>query len=381
MIKDKKYKIDVCKKNNTTIMISILRFAILGILICTILTQHMSLKMIICSVFALISLMAFIFIITLYGSTIYLKLRFYSPIVIVPFIALVITYYLVSNWSDEMLTKAEILGFAGQFLAFSGAFCLGFFIFANEKEKRYEKQSDDINYLEDIIQRSVIDCISLRNMVQEVNSDDELRGRINAITTDRKWYYYYCEYEKRYGVDAQLKHTMDIHFNRIDKINNLINEGLYIKANDLSQYYIKSDYYNTMQYNPSNLIIEYSTRKMGRNNNEIWFEQKETANIINEICEQYYDIIETLIYNYMKKNGFSTMDSGEMNIIITEQLLQQCDYFKEIARFPTEKRIITKAIEECSHRFNSSNGRIKLIWGEYFLRDEDNADNNIVRKL
>lgn len=82
-----------------------------------------------------ISIVSFIFLI-IFGvllKEVYIKVLFYAPIVLVPIGALAITYCVVWNWSDDVLKKAEILEFAGQFLAFCGAFCLGYFIFANEQ--------------------------------------------------------------------------------------------------------------------------------------------------------------------------------------------------------------------------------------------------------
>lgn len=176
----------------------------------------------------------------------------------------------------------------------------------------------------------------------------------------------------QYGDNSELKRAMAIRFRRIDNVNRLIKEGLFKKANELNQKYIEDDYYYTMKYNPSNILLEFGNDSIVVHNKRAWFKQADTKKKIMYICENYSDIIETLIYNYMKLHGISTSDAHTTNIVITNQFIEKSSYFKDIVRFPTDKRIITKAIEICSQSFkhDSNMHNIELIWGEYNLCDE-----------
>ena len=91
--------------------------------------------------------------------------------------------------------------------------------------------------------------------------------------------------------------------------------------------------------------------------------------MLQECCP---DNARIIIYNYKKLHGISTSDAHTTNIVITNQLIEMSSYFKDIVRFPTDKRIITKAIEICSQSFkqDSNMHNIELIWGEYNLCDE-----------
>lgn len=372
MRKSSKYNIDVWDEIYKTIIlkqiICMIIELIIGCMIIVFLTKTITIQF-------LLGMIVFIVITRLLitnATKIYFKVVYYAPLILVPVGAFMIVYFLVSNWSDELLKKAEMLEFSGQYLAFCGAFCLGYFIFANEKEKKREKQIDDINYLSDIISKSVIDSINLRNIVENASSDDDLDGRVGLITTVDNWYFYYREYEHLYGKNFELKQAMEIYFRRIDNVNRLIKEGLYKKANELNQKYIEDDYYNTMKYNPSNILLEFGNDSIVVHNKKAWFKQANTKKKIMYICENYADIIETLIYNYMKIHGISSSDAHITNIAITNQLIEKSSYFNDIVRFPMDKRIITKAIEICSQSFRQSSKmhKIELIWGEYNLCDK-----------
>lgn len=368
----KKYNTDVWDEIHRTIIVKRIIYMIIGLIVGCLLIAFLTKTVTMQYLLGMMLAVAMMLFLIVNAKRIYLKAVYYAPLILVPVGALIIVYFLVSNWSDELLKKAEILEFSGQYLAFCGAFCLGYFIFANEKEKKREKQIDDINYLSDIISKSVIDSINLRNMVENASSDDELDGQVGFITTENNWHFYYREYERLYGDNSELKRAMAIHFRRIDNVNRLIKEGLFKKANELNQKYIEDDYYNTMKYNPSNILLEFGNDSIVVHNKRAWFKQADTKKKIMYICENYSDIIETLIYNYMKLHGISTSDAHTTNIVITNQLIEKSSYFKDIVRFPTDKRIITKAIEICSQSFkhDSNMHNIELIWGEYNLCDE-----------
>ena len=372
MRKSRKYNLDVLDEIYNTYILKLVICMIIellvGCLIIITLTKTITIQYLLVMILFVVVMQFLI----MNAKTIYLKVVYYAPLVLVPMGALILVYFLVRNWSDELLKKSEILEFAGQYLAFCGAFCLGYFIFANEKEKKREKLIDDIDYLSDIISKSVIDSINLRNIVENATSEDELKGRVGLITTEDNWHIYYREYERLYGNNSELKQSMIIFFRRIDNVNRLIKEGLFIKANELNQKYIEDDYYNTMKYNPSSILLEFGNDSIVAHNKMAWFKQTDTRKKIMHICENYADIIETLIYNYMKINGISTSDAHATNIAITNQLIENSLYFNDIVRFPTDKRIITKAIEICSQNFKqcSKTQKIELIWGEYNLCDE-----------
>ena len=40
----------------------------------------------------------------------------------------------------------------------------------------------------------------------------------------------------------------------------------------------------------------------------------------------------------------------------------------EIIKYPTDKRIISKVVFDCSLKFNSKSKKVNLVWGEYSLK-------------
>ncbi len=365
-----KYELDPSKKVDKKFWISymvILFLEILcGILILIIIGKPISFL----STMEILLFANIVNLLLLKGKEIKDRIIAYLPIIIVPSIALLISYILISRWSTETLRKSEVLAFWGQFLTFFGSFGLGYFIFANENKKRKEKQIEEIEHLADLAFKADIDMYNLRKMTNGVDKNERLKGFIAPISTEKQWDTYYRSYERTYGHDNDLKTAVSMYFSRIDTINNLIVAGKYIEASKSAQDYIDKDFYNTMRFNPGEVSLILSGGALGLPKSRSWLENKENIELIQFICDYYSDVIETYIYSYLIKNNLKTCNSTKLDKLITDQLIDTSPFLKEKIVFPTNKRIVTKAISICSQeRFSrgSKTPRVELVWTDYQL--------------
>lgn len=100
-----------------------------------------------------------------------------------------------------------------------------------------------------------------------------------------------------------------------------------------------------------------------------WIEDKKTIKLINELCGKYYYIIENYIYVWLlRKNITTTSEHEELDKEITDWLINNSPEIKEVAKFPSDKRIINKVVHDCSIMMNSKSEKIQYVWGEYSLR-------------
>jgi hypothetical protein len=53
---------------------------------------------------------------------------------------------------------------------------------------------------------------------------------------------------------------------------------------------------------------------------------------------------------------------------IVDWLLSISAEINEIIKYPTDKRIISKVVFDCSLKFNSKSKKVNLVWGEYSLK-------------
>ena len=92
-------------------------------------------------------------------------------------------------------------------------------------------------------------------------------------------------------------------------------------------------------------------------------------NSINELCKKYYYIIENYIYVWLLRHNAETVTLRDnLDYEIVDWLLANSAEMREKVKYPTDKRIISKVVFDCSLKFNSKSKRINYVWGEYSLK-------------
>lgn len=105
-------------------------------------------------------------------------------------------------------------------------------------------------------------------------------------------------------------------------------------------------------------------------NSKSWIERKETIQLIEELCGKYYYIIENYIYVWLLRREVKTIsEENDLTKEITDWLINNSEEIKVIAKFPDNKRIISKVVFNCSLMMNRKSKKVQYVWGEYSLRE------------
>lgn len=299
----------------------------------------------------------------------------YWPMIIIPTIALLIVFAVINIYTEgnATLQRADILSFCGDYLAFLGTFCLGYFIYVQDRLKVIEEKRTKVRLLITLMENADIELLNLSHLVRNKKyiQIPENRSRVKLITYNSDWILYYYEYESLKGENPDLRHTLDCFFRNIMSVNAAIVLGQIEKADEIHSNYIKSRLYSTGKYNEWEAIICLRDACEDHHfyNTKSWIERKETIELINELCRKYYFIIENYVYVWLiKHNVDTTTEKDDLNREIVDWLLLNSPELKDKIKFPNEKRIISKVVFDCSLKFNSKSKKINYVWGEYSLK-------------
>lgn len=297
----------------------------------------------------------------------YLNFQFgyYAPIIIVPILALIF-FFLLTNYyrPDEIISKSDSINFYGSFLSFIGTFCLGYFIYRKGESNRIDEK--------------ISKCKQLLNCLETTDMEMMRVARYGYtpafIDYDANWINYFYEYESLiHSTNSELKSTLNKHFKTINDMNIAITKGDYKTASKIYEASIIDDCYSVSKYNQleAKLCISDACafKQYGFNTfKTCWLEKPEIKKTIDEYSNAYYPIIETYVWNYMLKNNLKNTSNHQLEREITDWLLQN-DVFKQIAKFPSDKRIIVKIVFTCFIMINKQSSRLSYVWSEFSLKN------------
>lgn len=301
----------------------------------------------------------------------------YWPMIIIPVIALLIViaviYIYIYSEGNMSLQSADILSFCGDYLAFLGTFCLGYFIYIQDRLKVIEEKRTKVRLLITLMENANTELFNLSHLVRNEKyiRIPENRKRVKLIPYNSDWILYYYEYEALKGENSDLLHTLTSFFGNIMSVNAAIELGQIEKANEINRNHMERGLYSINKYNEFEAIVclRDACNDFHFYNTKSWIERKETIDIINELCKKYFFIIENYVYVWLlKHNVKTTTEKDDLNREIVDWLLLNSPEIKEKIRDPSEKRIISKIVFDCSLKFNSKSKKVNYLWGEYFLK-------------
>lgn len=297
----------------------------------------------------------------------------YWPLVVFPTTALVIVIILVKNIHPEnnlSLQRSDILGFCGSFLTFFGSFCLGYFIYIQDCERRIEEKRSKVRLLLAQIEYAKTELLRLNQLFRykKHNQISENQVIFEPIPFDSNWLIYYLEYESLEGGNTDLKSALSSFFDNIARVNVAIRKGEMESAVKINEQHIDRLMYSMRKYNE----LEAITCLMAACDDydfyvtESWLELKDNIDLINELCRKYYFIIENYVYSWLLKHHVrTTTETDHLRREIVDWLLSDAPEIKEKIKDPSDKRIINRVVFDCSCKFNSQSKKVNYIWDEY----------------
>lgn len=160
------------------------------------------------------------------------ELKEYWPILVVPIIALVVIGVIIHCYPDDnVLTRADILGFSGSYLSAVGAFSLGYFIFRYGVKQEKKEKIGHVRQLLALIQRIDIDLIAAKSSLDCITKNSNRKYLINTISTEG-WNDLFIAYEELSGENTELRRAFESFFRFVEKLNSLIEQKEYIAAKE-----------------------------------------------------------------------------------------------------------------------------------------------------
>lgn len=299
----------------------------------------------------------------------------YWPIFIVPLLALIIVIIVVNVYAegDVLLQHSDILTFSGSYLSFLGTFCLGYFIYIQDRSKVIEEKRTKIRMLISLIEKTNIELLYLYHLLKDdkIIQNEDKCDDVEPIPYNPDWILYYNEYEILKGANIDLKRTMESFFNNVINVNNAIKKGELERAVEINKKYLDDECYMTGKYNEWEMVtcLQEACSDACIIDSRSWIEKKETVDLINDLCRKYYFIIENYVYVWLIRHDIkATVLADDVEREIVDWLLSNSSEINEIIKYPTDKRIISKVVFDCSLKFNSKSKKVNLVWGEYSLK-------------
>ena len=309
-----------------------------------------------------------------------LKVRWWSigkywPLVVFPLLALTVVVILIDIYPDPegVLHRSDILGFCGDFLAFLGTFCLGYFIYAHDRVKETERKREKTYRLLKLVQKATRELNGLAHLAanEKYLKAIKNRERIEPVTYDPDWSEYYFEYESLEGIHLDLYQTLERFFDTVIQVNSAIETGQIESAVKIYKSYRVRESYSLARYNLSEamLCLRCAYDNVHSVDTDCWSERRENVKLINSYCKQYYCLIENYIYAWLLKHHTdSTVEDEDLRREVTDWLIKNSPEIKKAIWEPRRKRLISRVVYDCSLKFSEKSKRIGYTRGEYFLK-------------
>ena len=300
--------------------------------------------------------------------------RKYWPLVIFPLAALAIIVIVIYIYpGDGILNHSDILGFCGDYLAFVGTFCLGYFIYVQDREREREKKQEKVKLLHGLMQTATSELYRLSRIArdEEYLKIPENRARVELITYDPNWTAYYYEYESLEGENYDLRRALESFFDNITQVNAAIKVGQIETAAKLYDSHMEREVYSIEKYD----CVEATICLLGACdehhilNTKSWIDRQENIDLVNELCKKYYYLIENYIYAWLlKHHASSTGENDELQREVVDWLFENSPEIKKRLTTVKSKIILSQVVFDCSLKFKDKSRKVNYVWGEYYLR-------------
>lgn len=297
----------------------------------------------------------------------------YFPLIAISVSALIIVYSLIKVFPNGDITKSDLLSFCGSYLTFIGTLGLGYFIYVQDCRKLKEEKQRRVSLLHELISTAELELYRLSKLLSdsEYIKQDNNRKRIEQIPFNANWIIYYQDYESLMGSNYDLKTTLSSFFSMIGKVNISIDNNQMETALSIYRRYYENEDYSTSKYNmlEATVCLQEACSDLHILNTKSWIEREETKKVIIDLCEKYFYIIENFIYIcLLRNNGKDSSRDEDLQRKTVDWLLENSPEIKEIIKYPSDKRIISKVVSICSLKFTDQSKRIDYVWGEYSLK-------------
>lgn len=308
------------------------------------------------------------------------------PLFIVPLGILLITliYLLLfpanTNWGIE---KSDILSFWGDYLSFAGAFCLGYFLYLQDKNRTTKEKRIRVKNLLDDIERTYNDWMIMTVFSPSIFSSPQEKSEerpdiFHRIEYNRNWRDDYYEYESIKGENADLKKTIENFFRSIDRVNIKVSQNDISSVAEAYQRYMNTNiYYCCEGYSYLDAIRMLSSVAKESNNEvfQAFFQRESIKRDVSQFNEKLFPVVEEYIYNRIIENAGNPLDDVvQVQRDAVDWICEHKEKFQQYTKEDVEKkRVISRVVYLCSNRLHAESNKVDYYDDDdlnefYFLR-------------
>ena len=187
----------------------------------------------------------------------------------------------------------------------------------------------------------------------------------NGITLPMipQWEMYYNSLAKHIGYQGAALYMELVHFfETVSKLNSAIETRSVEDVRIIYEVFLQYEYYNCGEYNYVEAKGALNAISNGKFELKTWIDDE--LDIIHELEEKYYDVVELWIYNYM---AIHPIDECKL-VIIEKELVDELLKNLEIERWikcECEKRRIVFVVENISYDMSVKSSILNYSSGTY----------------
>ena len=261
-------------------------------------------------------------------------------------------------YRENKIEEAVLITSYTTYLTFVGAFCLGFFLYKRDEQRRQEVLRKKAR----LIYESMLKiCTNLGNI-------DGCIKRSDTIITLPSWRTDYLDIKHLVEYEENALYSeLDFFFNTVDTINKAIQRGEMKYAKTLYEDFEKREMYWPSAYNYLDALEVLLFISTDMKQCKPWTEGEKKQ--IKKYADQFFDVVNVWIYNYMLQRGGISCNASEIRYELVDWLLTNPELDAWV-KSPYDKRKVSEIVFNISLQMSQRSEKVDFCWGEYSLKED-----------
>ncbi len=267
-------------------------------------------------------------------------------------------------YSKVTFTQEAFLSAYTEYLSFLGAFALGYYLYKREEIKNFEELKKKARIIYESMLYIQINFENIDFFIEQ--------GEVYPIPDT--WRSDYLDIKNLVKhEESELSTELQYFFGRVDSINKAIVSGDKERAKRLYSNFIQKEQHSYTAYNYMDATEVMLCLSLDMPQQKVWKEKDK--NQIKKYANDYFDVVNLWVYNYLIKNHLSFCDIDVVKYEIIDWLLQNPE-MKAWVKHPYDKRKISAILFEIALSMNERSPNLNYCWREFSLKDGREKDGD-----
>lgn len=279
-------------------------------------------------------------------------------VVIVPTVVVPIAVHFIF-YPTNTIDESSWLTSYSDYLTFIGALGLGYFLYKRDEKRREVKIRKKARLLYELMFETSRKFSSLETLAKQ-------GIKLPFSTSWREDYLDICHLIK--NEKHSLRFELEFFFNTVNLINSAIEAKDEKRVMQIYENFVKKEQYSRSDYNYTDAVGTLLSASIELPQSKTWKQQNEDK--IREYTEEYFDVVNLWVGNYMLKHEMTTCESEVVKYELVDWLITNPE-LKNWVRSSYEKRKISEVVSRISLDMNKKSDTLSYYWGEYNLKNSN----------